>query len=89
MVLARFSKNYLPILFNLYTGSSEVEEGDRLPLLQCVQAYITITDQTLVTTFFNKIVEKIAEKDLEKRSRCKLPQEPLSSGTTFSSLPLS
>ena len=72
-VLARYSKNYLPILFNLYTSSSEAEEGERLPLLQCVQAYITITDQTLVTTFFNKVVEKIAEEDLEKRSRYELP----------------
>lgn len=72
-VLARFSKNYLPILFNLYTSSSEAGEGERQPLLQCVQAYITITDQTLVSTFFNKVVEKIAEEDLEKRSRCELP----------------
>lgn len=76
MILARFSKNYLPILFNLYTDSSEAEEGERLPLLQCVQTYITITDQTLVATFFNKVVEKIAEKDLEKRSRCTLPHNP-------------
>ena len=72
-VLARYSKNYLPILFNLYTSSSEAEEGERLPVLQCVQAYLTITDQTLVTSFFNKVLEKIAEDDLEKRSRYELP----------------
>ena len=68
-VLTRFSKNYLPILFNLYTGSSEAGEGERAALLACVQTYTTITDQTLLVSFFSKAVEKMAQESIEKENR--------------------
>jgi ribosomal RNA-processing protein 12 len=68
-VLARFAKNYLPILFNLYTGGSE---GERLTVLQCVRAYITITDPDLVTSLFSKALGKITEDNLQKENKHRL-----------------
>ena len=60
------AKNYLPILFNLYTGGSE---GERLTVLQCVRAYITITDPDLVTSLFSKALGKITEDNLQKENK--------------------
>ena len=68
-ILARFSKNYLPILFNLYTRSSEEVGGERQAVLQCVRAYIAITDPALVISFFDKALGKIAEVDMQKENK--------------------
>ena len=53
-VLAQFCKNFLPILFSLYTSSpEEEEEGKRLYLLDCIKAYISITGVWMyLGTFF-------------------------------------
>ena len=66
-VLARFSKNYLPILFNLYTASTR--ESEWAPLLECVRAYTSITEEALVVRFFRKVVEKLQQEDLAKETR--------------------
>lgn len=42
--LARFAKNYLPILFNLYTADPVEGEPLRAPLLDCIRAYLSITE---------------------------------------------
>ena len=41
-MLSRFSKNYLPILFNLYTDP-EGKPGHKSPLMDCIKAYISIS----------------------------------------------
>ena len=45
--LSQFSKNYLPILFELYIGTAGVSQSttpaDRGPLISCIQAYVSIT----------------------------------------------
>ena len=56
-------------MFNLYTGGGEEGEGERLPLLQCVQAYVSITDPSLITTFFNKALEKMAGDKMRKENK--------------------
>lgn len=73
-VLGRFSKNYLPILFNLYAGRGEEEEreGEGLAVLQCVQAYVSITEQSLVTSLADTALHKISDQDLLKDKRCVL-----------------
>ena len=43
--LAKFSKNYLPLLFNLYTADPVLDEPPRDPLLNCIKAYLSITNQ--------------------------------------------
>ena len=43
--LKKYSKNYLPILFNLFLSESESgNESVSLPALQTIKAYIRITD---------------------------------------------
>ena len=46
--LQKYSKNYLPILFNLYLSESE-NGNDKiaLPILETMKAYVKITDQTV------------------------------------------
>jgi ribosomal RNA-processing protein 12 len=43
--LARFAKNYLPILFNIYTACEEKNDSVSLPILQTLKCYLQITDQ--------------------------------------------
>ena len=61
-MVARFSKNYLPILFNLYTGDGgeEEEEGVRQAVLQCAEGYITITESSLVTTLTSSALTNLS-----------------------------
>ena len=65
-MVARFSKNYLPILFNLYTSEEEEEEeeGVRQAVLQCVEAYISITDPSLVTTLSSSALTNLSLPNL-------------------------
>ncbi|XP_046383339.1 RRP12-like protein [Ischnura elegans] len=59
--LSRFSKNYLPILFNLYTtqphGSEEA--GHRLAAYETIKLYLKITDPTLCTELFDRAFAKL------------------------------
>lgn len=59
--LGRFDKNYLPILFNLYTtkpiGSDE--EGQRLACLETIKLYLTISRPELNRELFTNAVERL------------------------------
>ncbi|XP_066153745.1 RRP12-like protein [Euwallacea fornicatus] len=59
--LARFDKNYLPILFNLYTtkpiGSDE--EGQRLACLETIKLYLTISREELNRQLFTNALERL------------------------------
>ena len=77
-MLARFSKNYLPILFNLYTSPnpsptsssssssnpSYAMDPAMAPLLECARAYASITEQQLLEGFFEKAMGKLKQEDL-------------------------
>ena len=39
-----YAKNYLPILFNLYSGESKEGDPDKLPILETIRTYLSITD---------------------------------------------
>ena len=62
--LSSFAKNYLPILFNLYTA--ELKEGDtnRGYILDCVKSYASIAPPPLMGTFFSKILNMLKQSDL-------------------------
>ena len=66
LVLSRFSKNYLPIFFNLYTTE---EEEERQVILECIQSYISISDKHLITSFTTMAIEKIVDHSLIKTKR--------------------
>ena len=77
-MLARFSKNYLPILFNLYTSPSPSPTSSSssssnpsyamnpamAPLLECARAYASITEKQLLEGFFEKAMGKLKQEDL-------------------------
>uniref|UniRef100_A0AAR2M3Y1 Ribosomal RNA-processing protein 12-like conserved domain-containing protein n=1 Tax=Pygocentrus nattereri TaxID=42514 RepID=A0AAR2M3Y1_PYGNA len=53
--VGRFAKNFLPILFNMYTQQPTPGESDpsRLAVLDTVRAYLTITDQNVSNKLFS------------------------------------
>ncbi|CAH1156050.1 unnamed protein product [Phaedon cochleariae] len=59
--LSRFDKNYLPILFNVYTtkpiGSDE--EGQRLAALETIKLYLTIARPELTSQLFTHALERL------------------------------
>lgn len=48
--VSRFAKNFLPILFNIYSQepTSGVASASRMAILDTVRVYFTITDQTVL-----------------------------------------
>lgn len=73
--LGRFSKNYLPILFELYIGTaSEGGQGtsslaDRGPLIACIKAYVSITDSKLLESFLANTLSKLGEDQVALSSK--------------------
>lgn len=75
--LARFAKNYLPILFNLYTTkpSGTDEEGHRLAAYDTIKAYLSITSKNLANELFDRSLGKLNEPNADeyfKESVCDL-----------------
>lgn len=48
--LSKFAKNYLPILFNIYTACDEKNDSVSLPVLETLKCYLQITDQQVRVT---------------------------------------
>jgi len=65
--LARFAKNYLPILFNLYTTkpNGTDEEGQRLAALDTIKIYMTITSSELANELFDRAFKKLNETNAD------------------------
>ncbi|KAL3267861.1 hypothetical protein HHI36_007002 [Cryptolaemus montrouzieri] len=59
--LARFDKNYLPILFNVYTTKSigTDEDGQRLAALETIKLYLTIAKPELTEQLFTHALERL------------------------------
>lgn len=51
--LSLYAKNYLPILFNLYTAEEKEGDPDKLPILETVRVYLSITDHKVSTMPFS------------------------------------
>ena len=58
--IARYSKNFLPILFNLYTSvpAGSEEAGQRLASLETIKLFLGISDPDLLGTMFDTALEK-------------------------------
>ncbi|XP_049862058.1 RRP12-like protein [Schistocerca gregaria] len=63
--LSRFAKNFLPILFNLYTikAKGSDEEGHRLSAYETIKVYLEITDSPLRNDLFDRAVIKLNAED--------------------------
>ncbi|XP_054266666.1 RRP12-like protein [Macrosteles quadrilineatus] len=59
--LARFAKNYLPILFNQYTTPAKGtdEEGIRLATLETIKVYLSISNEELTCELFDRALAKL------------------------------
>ncbi|XP_063291043.1 RRP12-like protein isoform X1 [Pelobates fuscus] len=69
--VGRFAKNFLPILFNVYSQPPGAGEGaaTKLPILDTVKAYLTITDQQMVHSFLDKACSKLTEAETTEAMR--------------------
>ncbi|XP_040419546.1 RRP12-like protein isoform X2 [Cygnus olor] len=72
--VGRFAKNFLPILFNVYSqpeedGSSSTQ---RRSVLDTVRAYLTITDPQMVCGFLQKASEKLTSPESSEFARLSL-----------------
>lgn len=69
--VSRFAKNFLPILFNLYTNFSSVgaDSGQRNAAFQTISTYIVITDGSLVETLVNRCLQKLNEGTVSGQER--------------------
>uniref|UniRef100_A0A3B5LVL1 Ribosomal RNA processing 12 homolog n=1 Tax=Xiphophorus couchianus TaxID=32473 RepID=A0A3B5LVL1_9TELE len=63
--LGRFSKNFLPILFNLY--SQQPADGDsgtyRMAVLDTIKVYLTVTDTQLICTLLQKASDRLTSTE--------------------------
>uniref|UniRef100_A0A3P8ZUF6 Uncharacterized protein n=1 Tax=Esox lucius TaxID=8010 RepID=A0A3P8ZUF6_ESOLU len=63
--VGRFAKNFLPILFNVY--SQQPAPGDsapyRMAVLDTIKVYLSVTDQQMVCTFLSKATERLSSPD--------------------------
>ncbi|CAF0825129.1 unnamed protein product [Rotaria sp. Silwood1] len=66
--VGKYAKNYLPLLFNLYTTEKWNHSRDpvRQSVYETIKRYLTITDHQLCQTFFDKSLEKMQNTELDQ-----------------------
>ncbi|KAF1423220.1 RRP12-like protein, partial [Spheniscus humboldti] len=69
--VGRFAKNFLPILFNVYSQPEEDggSSAQRRSVLDTVRAYLTITDPQMVCGFLQKASEKLTSPESSEFTR--------------------
>ncbi|XP_075790591.1 RRP12-like protein [Pelodiscus sinensis] len=68
--VARFAKNFLPILFNVYSQPGEGGgAAHRRAVLDTVRVYLTIADQQMVCGFLEKASEKLSSPESPESTR--------------------
>lgn len=68
LTMSKFSKNYLPLLFNIYTTkvTGSDEEGARLASLETIKIYLKISEKELTKELFDKALDKVENKETEE-----------------------
>ncbi|XP_069467683.1 RRP12-like protein [Ambystoma mexicanum] len=69
--VGKFAKNFLPILFNVYSQQPAFGESItyRMPVLDTIKTYLTITDQQMAGTFLSKASEKLTDLESSEFTR--------------------
>ncbi|XP_070609003.1 RRP12-like protein [Erythrolamprus reginae] len=67
----RFAKNFLPIMFNVYSQEGDESESSahRRSLLDTIRSYLTVTEAGLVNSFLEKACEKLTSSDSSEFTR--------------------
>ena len=63
-VLASYAKNFLPLLFNLVSRI----EHKRDVVLECVEAYASISDAATINALFKRVLQRLLEADTASMS---------------------
>jgi ribosomal RNA-processing protein 12 len=68
--MSKYAKNYLPLLFNLYTTEKWNLSRDpvRQSVFETIKRYLTMTDSALSQSFFDKCLEKIQNSDTDQNT---------------------
>ncbi|XP_049455822.1 RRP12-like protein [Epinephelus fuscoguttatus] len=69
--VGRFSKNFLPILFNVYGQQPAAGESGtyRMAVLDTIKVYLTVSETQLICTFLQKATEKLSCSDTTEFTR--------------------
>ncbi|KAM6442361.1 RRP12-like protein [Liasis olivaceus] len=69
--VGRFAKNFLPIMFNVYSQEGDDRESSvhRRSLLDTIRAYLTVTEPRMVSSFLEKACEKLTSPDSSEYTR--------------------
>ncbi|XP_067120936.1 RRP12-like protein [Centruroides vittatus] len=69
--MTRYAKNFLPILFNLYTTESkdDKEESTRLAVFDTIKIYLRVSEKELCETLFQKAEEKLKDSNITSFNR--------------------
>lgn len=67
--LSQYAKNYIPILFNLYTGDEKEVRPIKPALLETTRVYLSIASPELVAKFFSKGLEKLTDSQTDAKAR--------------------
>ncbi|XP_069574022.1 RRP12-like protein [Brachyistius frenatus] len=63
--VGRFSKNFLPILFNVYSQQPAAGESGtyRMAVLDTIKVYLTVTEMQMICTFLQKATERLTSPE--------------------------
>ena len=64
----KYSKNYLPILFNLYI-ETESKQHNRAIIIGCLSSFVKISSSEIIESYFNKIGTMLNSDDTEAATK--------------------
>lgn len=69
--VGRFSKNFLPIFFNVYSQQPAAGESGtyRMAVLDTIKVYLTVTETQMVCTFLQKALDRLSSTDTTEFTR--------------------
>ncbi|XP_019948079.1 RRP12-like protein [Paralichthys olivaceus] len=69
--VGRFSKNFLPILFNVYGQQPAAGESStyRMAVLDTIKVYLTVTETQMTCTFLQKATDRLSSTDTNEFTR--------------------
>uniref|UniRef100_A0A8D0CU37 Ribosomal RNA processing 12 homolog n=1 Tax=Sander lucioperca TaxID=283035 RepID=A0A8D0CU37_SANLU len=69
--VGRFSKNFLPILFNVYGQQPAAGESStyRMAILDTIKVYLTVTETQMICTFLQKAIDRLRSTDTTEFTR--------------------